>query len=123
MENNLINTDAGLLTIENARYLCDVGVIDEEGHILYKLINKSAFTRPVQLWSMFCLIKEDIAKTLGIYRLNAIVDVMRNGEIGGEKEYPKVMDFIQKGSQLALEAMNNGKHNKSRKDDFIFDDD
>ena len=49
-----VRIDAGLLTRENANYLYEVGVVDEEGHILYRPINNSGFDRPVLLWSLFC---------------------------------------------------------------------
>lgn len=120
----LLSTDVGLLTSPNARYLYEVGVIDRKGHILHRPISKSAFNRPVQLWSMFCLIKHDITETLGVSDLNAIVNVMREGETEGERKYPKVVDFIQKGSQLAIEAISRkGSGTKSKKNDFNFDDD
>ncbi len=49
---------------------------------------------------------------------------MREGEAEGDKKYPKVVDFIQKGSQLAIEAISRkGSGTKSKKNDFNFDDD
>lgn len=117
----LLTTDLGLLTVPNAEYLYGVGIIDREGRILYKLINKSAFKRPLQLWSLFCLIKHDIKEYLGFSDLNAIVDVMRNGETEGDRKYPKVMNFIEKGSQLAVESISRqstGARSRSKRDDF-----
>lgn len=119
----LRNTDVGLLTTANIQYLQGIGLINGDGHILFKLIDRSSFNRPIQLWNMFCLIKDDIEDTLGIYELNSVVDVMRNGETGGDKKYPKVIDFIQKGSQLVVEAIRKSNNkSKSKKDDFSFDD-
>lgn len=121
--NKLITTDMGLLTIPNAQYLCSVGVIDRKGRILSKLINRSAFKRPLQLWSMFCLIKHDIKEYLGLSDLNAIVDVMRSGETEGDRKYPKVLDFVEKGSQLAIESISrqsSGGKSRSKRDDFDF---
>jgi hypothetical protein len=118
-----VRIDAGLLTRENANYLYEVGVVDEEGHILYRPINNSGFDRPVQLWSLFYLIKNDIAEVTGLKDLNAIVDVMREGLYEENKKYPKVTNFIQKGTQLAIMAISRKKGgSRSKKDDFNFDD-
>ena len=121
--NKLITTDMGLLTVENFKYVYGVGVIDKDGNILHKLINNSSFTRPLQLWSMFCLIKHDIKEYLGLSDLNAIVDVMRIGEMEGDRKYPRVENFIQKGTQLAIESISrksSGGKSRSKRNDFDF---
>jgi|GEM_PF-5268308 hypothetical protein len=119
----LIKTDVGLLTKENVQYLYDTGLINRDGNILYKLIRRSGFNRPMQIWNMFCLIKEDITEITGFTDLNLIVDVMREGLFEDDRRYPRVLDFIQKGSELVLNAIDKQKGGgKSRKYDFNFDD-
>ncbi len=114
---DLIKTDMGLLGKENFDYLGRHGVLNKEGGILYKLIDNSAFKRPVQLWNMFCLIKSDIAKSTGLSDINQIVDVMRVGQLDGEVKYPRVENIIQKGSQLVLESYKKtGEKKRSSKD-------
>ncbi|HOA18831.1 MAG TPA: hypothetical protein PKK54_02970 [bacterium] len=77
----------------------------------------------MQIWNMFCLIKEDITEITGFTDLNLIVDVMREGLFEDDRRYPRVLDFIQKGSELVLNAIDKQKGGgKSRKYDFNFDD-
>lgn len=116
---NLIYTDAGLLSIDNLEYLYSLGVINREGGIKSQEIKNSSFKRPVQLWSMFCLIKEDITRSTGVSDLNQVVNIMRQGQYDTEKKYPKVESIIQKGTQLVFEAYERQGGSKSKK---VFDD-
>ena len=71
--------------------------------MMVKIINRSEFKDPVQLWSMFCLLKEDITKTTKLRDINEIVTTMREGLYNTENNYPKVDSLERKGIQLVLQ--------------------
>lgn len=107
----LFKTDMGLISIDNLDYLTRMSVLDNQGRILYKVINNSQFRRPVQLWNMFCLIVADIKNTTGVFDINEIVTIMREG-LNLERKYPRVESLVNKGTQLVFDSYKKGVDKK-----------
>lgn len=116
---DLVRTDVGLLSGENVQYLVRQGVINGELGIRYKLINNSDFKRPVQLWSLYCLVCEDITRDTGVKDVNEIVTIMREG-LNTEQQYPRVDSIINKGVPLVFDsyAKTDGKKRSAKNIDL-----
>lgn len=108
---DLITTEIGLMSSENVKYLLQQGVINKDLGIKYKLINNSDFKRPVQLWSLYCLVSEDVSKETGIKDPNEIVTVMREG-LDLEQKYPRVESIINRGVPMVFDSYSRSEGKK-----------
>ncbi len=99
----LITTGIGLMSSENVNYLLQQGVINKDFEIKHKLINNSDFKRHVQLWSLYCLVSEDISKETGIKDPNEIVKIMREG-LNLEQKYPRVESIVNRGVPFVFDS-------------------
>lgn len=102
-----MNTAIGDISKDNARYLIDQGVLtvneEKELEIAHQLIDDSSFNRPLQLWSLFCHVVQDIRDTYNSRMdIDAVIGIMRNGSLKTDVQYASVTSVRVKGKNLAL---------------------
>lgn len=115
----LINTDIGLITKDNANWLYQQGVITREGFIKYNL-KDGMIENKAHIYSYFRWILQDIKEKIPstpkqVYlEIDDLINIMRLGEISkpykvGEEEYhflakyPKVENIYNLGRKICLE--------------------
>jgi len=97
-----IYTDVGLLDLENMQYLYKNNILTNDYGIRKRLVKRGGLKRPMSVWEMFCLVKDDIASQNSLTDINDIVGVMREERV----------DIISRGAQIVKEmnhAMTGGK--------------
>lgn len=136
MKENLISTDLGLLSSDNANWLYKQGVVNREGGIKFNLVN-GMVNKKVQLYSYFRWIVDNIKGTIPsapkqvTVDTDSLISLMRFGEINipymvGEEQYhyiaryPVVHSLYDAGRKNFVEHTPKGKDKK--KDFAGFDD-
>ncbi len=123
-----VKTDLGDFKKANVQYLLEQNVLvadtKSQAYRAKNLeISRSEFNTPVQMYSLFRLVVEDIIETLSVKDIDAIVDIMREGSYEN-KQYPAVKNIVTSGIPLVLkcyEKQNHRKGKKTNKKDEDFD--
>lgn len=109
----MVDTDLGLISKDNMRYLYAQGVLNREGGIRYNLKDNNSFRRPVQLYSILLLVVKDVQKATKARDLNVAVAIMRRGD----PNYDAVPSITNLGTKLVFESYKEkGNKGDSRKD-------
>jgi len=113
----LLNTELGWLSRDNVIYLNNQGVLMRADNDSIGIANNKKIIsgREVQVYSLFCWIKDDIMELLKFKDINDVVDVMRTGY---ENRYPMVDNIMKYGFRLYLQKQEKNKNDKVDLKDF-----
>ena len=100
----MYETDIGYLSKDNLIYLASQGVLTkgEDGSvkIKYNIVESEQLSTPIQMYSLFRQVVENIKELTGEIDIDKIVGIMRNGE--GPDGYQSVVSVKEGGIRLAL---------------------
>ena len=120
-----IETSIGDLSQENIKFLIEKGVLTHvEGgiEIKHSIIHHDTLDRPLQIYSLFRLVYEDIVETLGVKDVDKIVNIMRLGSNNYKKVdsfFKSALPLVEKCYQKQSEGKNK-KYTKKNNEDFEF---
>ena len=132
--NDLVKTDMGLMTPENANWLYKQGIITREGFIKHNLID-GIFGERVQLYSYFRWIIDDMKEKIPTtprqvnLEIDDLIVLMRTGginkpyKVGTEEyhymaKYPKVENIYLPGKEIVIEHQPTSKGKNIKFIDF-----
>jgi hypothetical protein len=107
----MIETAIGWLSKENVIYLNGQGVLVRGGDDSIGIAHNERILarRRLQVYSMFCWVKDDVKALFGYNDINEIVDTMR---LGFENRYPVVDSILKYGFRLFLLRQEQKKQEK-----------
>lgn len=119
----LHTTHIGNLAKENATWLHDQGLFtrteNDEIGIRDNLIYNALLPRPVQLYSLFRWVVEDIQQRTGLDDINDIVTTMRTGYVPGRDfEMERIFSIAERGISNWEEASQTKGKSKHRAKEF-----
>jgi hypothetical protein len=117
-------TDIGYLIAENLDYLYSyqkllISLDDGNYGFRYGFVQDSTLPRPLAWYSAFRLVVDDIQETTGVREIDAVVTIMREGNMGS-RPYPRVDSILNKGKMLAIQTNRDKGGSKKQKDSYGF---